>query len=488
VYGWASGGLWLTEEEVRKQKGKTRVHGRGRSQATVSVANMVNSADTQLLSNLYPQVGASLGLGLAQLGAATTVRAILQSTTAPIWGWWGDKHSRRRILSVGCFAWAVFTILTGLALPHLYLDLVLWQALTGVGLAVLAPTAQSIIADYYPPDRRGKAFGIWGLGGLLGAIFGTIFATALAGTQVAVLGFTVEGWRFVFVGWGVLSILMGLIVIVFSRDPLRGGLEPELVKTLTAEKAARYKPKKSDYKRILTNRTFLLILLQGVAGSMPWTGLLFIITWLQYVGFEPLTSGIVLAFMMLGTALGNVFGGIIGDRASRWRPRSGRIVIAQISVFSGIPMTYVMFVLIPMQTSSMLLYMLSGAFTGFLISWCGGGCNSPIFSEIFEPEIRSSVYAVDTLVEGSVGALGTFLVGAIAEIVFGYQTPTVEIPSLPPAVRATNMLAISRAMFFIAFVPWTLCLIFYTLVYLTYPRDAEKLRKTMEQRKKEIEK
>jgi MFS family permease len=478
----------LPEERAKKAKEQMKVHGRRRTQGTISFANMVNSADTQLLSNLYPQVGPSLGVGAAQLGAATTVRAILQSTTAPVWGWFSDRHSRRRLLSIGCFFWSAFTILTGFVVPHVYFDLLLWQALTGVGLAVLIPTTQSIIADYYPPDRIGKAFGIWGLMGLVGAIFGTIFATAMADAKVEILGFTIEGWRFVFIGWGFLSIFLGLVVAAFSKDPLRGGLEPELVKALTAEKAARYKAKGSDYKRILTNRTFLLILLQGVVGSMPWTGLLFIITLLQYVGFEPLTSGIVLAFMMVGTAFGNVFGGIIGDRASKWRPRSGRIVIAQISVFSGIPMTYVLFILIPMQTSSVLLYVLSGAFTGFLISWCGGGCNSPIFSEIFEPEIRSSVYAVDTLVEGSVGAMGTFLVGAIAEVVFGYQTPTVEISSLPPAIRTMNMLALSRAMFFVAFIPWTLCLIFYTFVYFTYPRDAEKLRKAMEQRGREIEK
>ncbi|WXG44327.1 MAG: hypothetical protein WED04_09885 [Promethearchaeati archaeon SRVP18_Atabeyarchaeia-1] len=151
-------------------------------------------------------------------------------------------------------------------------------------------------------------------------------------------------------------------------------------------------------------------------------------------------------------------------------------------------MTYVMFMLIPMQTSSMLLYMLSGALTGFLISWCSAGCNSPIFSEIFEPEIRGSVYAVDTLVEGSVGALGTFLVGAIAESAFGYIVPptSVPIPSLPAGMRVTNMLALSKAMFLIAFIPWTLCLILYTFVYLSFPKDADRLRKKLEARRVEI--
>jgi hypothetical protein len=338
--------------------------------------------------------------------------------------------------------------------------------------------------------REAKPSEILGLGGLLGAIIGTVFATGVAGLgNISLLGLVIEGWRLVLLLWGLLSLFTGLVVLLFAKDPLRGGLEPELVKVLTQEKAQKYKVKRSDYK-ILTNRTFALTLVQGVAGSVPWTGLLFLVTWLQYVGFESLTSGIILAFMILGTAMGNLFGGLVGDRAARWRPKSGRIIIAQISVFSGIPMTYVMFLLIPMSTNSILLYTIAGALTGFLRSWCSNACNSPIFSEIFEPEIRSSVYSVDTMIEGSAGAMGTLIVGALAEIFFGYKpVPSgVEIYTLPAAVRIPNALALSNAMFFVAFVPWTLCLIFYTLVYYAYPRDAEKLRKTLEQRKKEIEK
>nr|MDO8097647.1 MFS transporter [Candidatus Njordarchaeota archaeon] len=323
-----------------------------------------------------------------------------------------------------------------------------------------------------------------GLFGLVGAIFGTLFATAMA--DQTILG--IEGWRFVLISWGVISIIAGLVVLFFSKDPLRGGLEPELVRVLTKEKAERYKPKRSDYKKILTKRTFLLILVQGVVGTIPWNGLLFIVEWLQYVGFAPLESGMIMALLIVGTALGTFFGGVIGDKAAKWRPKSGRIIIAQISVFSGIPMTYVMFMLIPAQTSSIIFYILAGAGTGFLISWCANGCNSPIFTEIFEPEIRSSVFAVDTMIEGSVGAIGTFIVGTLA-MLFGYSpTGGVEISALPPGVRAANMMALGQAMFLIAVIPWTLCLVFYTLVYRAYPKDTENLRKTMEKRREEIEK
>jgi MFS family permease len=154
-------------------------------------------------------------------------------------------------------------------------------------------------------------------------------------------------------------------------------------------------------------------------------------------------------------------------------------------VFSGIPLTYVIFILIPPTASSMLLYILLGGLTGLLISWCGPQ-NNAIFSEISEPEIRSTVFSVDRVFEGSAAALGTVIVGLIAGSL-GYTTPAVKISELPNAVRIADMAALAQGMFIVAVISWILCLLFYTFVYRTYPSDAEKIRRILEQRRKELE-
>jgi tellurite resistance protein TehA-like permease len=48
--------------------------------------------------------------------------------------------------------------------------------------------------------------------------------------------------------------------------------------------------------------------------------------------------------------------------------------------------------------------------------------------------------------------------------------------------------ALGSAMFIMAFVPWILCLIFYTIGYFTYPRDFERCRTCLEERGRELEK
>jgi MFS family permease len=473
----------LSKEKTAKKE-EIVIPGRGRTQATINLANIIDNSDGQILPALYSQIGSSLGLDALQLGTITGVRSLLQSVTTPMWGWWSDKHSRKRVLAIGCWFWGIFTILTSIAVG--YLDIIIWRAITGIGLAVIVPTTQSLLADYFPPEKRGKAFGWLGLTGVIGAVFGTIYATALVGENTPIFG--MDAWRFVFITMAIISIIVGLLVLLISKDPIRGKSEHELASVLTWQKAEKYKVKRSDYAKIMRKRTFLVILLQGVAGSIPWNGIFFMILWWEYMGFDPLTAGLMFSLVAIGAAIGNLFGGWVGDRAARWRPKSGRIIAAQISVFSGIPLTFVIFILIPMTPDSMLMYILFGALTGLLISWCGPQ-NNTIFSEIFEPEIRSTVYSVDRVFEGSVAALGTVIVGYIAGLL-GYIAPAPgqDISTMPTAVRATNMVALAQGMFIAAIIPWILCLIFYTLAYKTFPPDAEKMRKIMEQRGKELEK
>jgi len=467
----------MTETTPKKEE----IPGRTRTQVTINLANVIDNSDGQILSALYEQIGLSLNLNALQLGTLEGVRSLLQSVSTPLWGWWSDKHSRKLALSAGCFLWGFFTLMTSFAVG--YIDMIVWRAMTGLGLAVIVPTAQSLIADYFPPEKRGTAFGWLGLTGVVGAVVGTIYATALVASGAPIFG--IEGWRFVFISMAAISIIIGLLVVLVAKDPVRGKSERQLTDVITQERAERYTVKGSDFKRILKNKTFDLILLQGVAGSIPWNGIFFMVLWWEYMGFDPLTAGLMFSLVAIGAAVGNLMGGWIGDRAARWRPNSGRIIISQISVFSGIPLTYVIFILIPATTDSMFLYIALGAITGLLISWCSAQ-NYTIFSEVFEPEIRSTVYSVDRVFEGSVASLGTVIVGFIAGLL-GYVAPSVAIDQLPKAVTVTNTTALGQGMFIAAVIPWILCLIFYTFVYKTYPGDREKTRQVLEKRRLELE-
>lgn len=464
------------KKEFRRDRLKTQI--------LINSANVIDNADAQVLSSLYTPIQNSLNFSLTQLGTITTARALLQAVSTPFWGWLSDKFSRKLILSIGCFLWGIFTIVLGFLAN--FWGLLFVRALTGLGLAVILPTAQSLIADFFPGKKRGMAFGFLGLTGVLGAIVGTLFATAVGG--LTILGF--EGWRFVFVVLGALSLALGGGIILFGRDPIRGSSDEEIGDLVSEKTEETYSIELADVKKILTNKTFLLIVSQGVVGLIPWNSILFVVYWFEHIGFNSVLAGVIFAVIAIGAALGNLFGGWLGDKIAKKMPNKGRIMVAQISVFSGIPMMFVIFLLIPREVSalSIVLFISIGIVTGFLISWCAPAANNPIFSELFEPEIRSTAFAIDRLFEGSIAASGTLIVALLAEKLFGYVKPGPGgIGSLTPAELATNVDAIAYALIISTCVPWFLCLILYTFAYFTYPDDRDSCRVRLQDRRVTLE-
>ena len=452
---------------------------RKKSVILINSANIIDQADVQLLPAVYNSLERELGFDPVQLGLITAIRSLLQSVTNPIWGYYGDKFSRKKLLALGCYIWAFFTLLV--ALSSTFETMLISRAFSGIGLAVLYPTASSLLADYYPDNTRGRAFGLLGLTGIVGAVIGTIYATSIS--DASILG--IDGWRFAFISMAFVSFVLGILIHIFGKDPLRGYSEEQLKGLIDEKTEKRYKITRSDVKKIISNKTFALIVLQGMAGLIPWSSILFIIDWFQYIGFSGPIAAIAFAVIAMGAALGNLLGGILGDKAARWNPEKGRIIVAQISVFSGIPMMFIIFWFIPRSTDLLLAYIVLGFITGMLISWAATACNSPIFSELFEPEIRSTAFSIDRLFEGAFAASGTLIVGWLAVNFFNYYTPApgIAIDQLSQTIRTTNINALANAMLIATVIPWLFCLFIFFFVYLTYPADKQRINQILKEEK-----
>jgi MFS family permease len=460
------------EEDLSFEEDEDFKRERTATQVLINTVNTIDNADGNVMAALYDSIQIDLQFSTEQLGGITTARALLQAISTPLWGYLADKFSRKLILAIGCMIWGIFTVILGIL--NGFWGMFFVRAFTGLGLAVIFPTAQSLVSDFFPKSKRGRAFGMLGLTTVLGAIVGTLFATLLShsynpDTDEVIRNeiFGMAGWRFVFIVVGAFSILLGIIVLIFGKDPKRGISDGT---TVTQTKITW-----KDYKTILTNKTFVLIVLQGVAGTIPWNSMLFIVFWLIEIGFDPLKAGISFSMVAIGAAAGNLFGGYIGDRAAKWNPDKGRVMIAQISVFAGIPMMLLIFYIVPrfvigsMGLNGLLwLFIAIGIVTGFLISWSAPAANNPIFSELFEPRIRGSAFAIDRLFEGSIAASGTYIVALFANRLFNYSDAVVDKGS------TTNILALSNALLIATIVPWVICLLIYSFVYFSYPKDRDK--------------
>ena len=133
-------------------------------------------------------------------------------------GRFGDLWGRRRLFVSGMLLFTLGSAACGLA-PGIY-PLIAFRALQGVGGSAMMPATLSIIAEMFPPGRRGAAMGIWGgVSGLATAIGPTLGGVIV---QYATWPGAGESWRWIFlvnVPIGILGVVLALRIVPESKDP-----------------------------------------------------------------------------------------------------------------------------------------------------------------------------------------------------------------------------------------------------------------------------
>jgi Sugar phosphate permease len=134
----------------------------------LTIAYVVSFLDRQLLSLVVPLVKRDLLLTDTQMSLLLGLAFALFYTTMgiPI-GRLADKKSRRTIIAVGISFWCLMTAACGLAKN--YMQLFLARVGVGVGEATLSPSSLSMIGDYFPKEKRGKALGLFNIGVSVGS-------------------------------------------------------------------------------------------------------------------------------------------------------------------------------------------------------------------------------------------------------------------------------------------------------------------------------
>jgi len=426
----------------------------------LSFGYFIDQGEGQALSVLFPTIKALWGLDYTALGLIGTIRNLLQSVSAPFWGYAADRFSRKRVIVIGTGIWGLWTLVCGLT--QNFGQLLVIRAISGVGLGCLMPATFSIMSDTFPPRQRGRALGTLEAIGVSGIIIGTLGLGMLA---------TPTLWRWGFFLLGLFSVFSGIAVALFVVEPTRGAAEPELAGKITVEQASQYTINFSDVPKVLSIPTIWVAILQGLAGSMPWVVMgLYMITWLvdvrgmtEAIAFNHPQGSATLAFagIVVGTALGNIIGGILGDWAEARSPKFGRTIIGQISILCGIPLSFILFT----QTENWgfgAFYALC-FFTALMISWPGKGAKEPMMQGAVPPELRATAFAMTTFIESGFAAVAAWIAGNLADSI-----------------------GLTKALIWTIPFPWVICLFLYTGFYWAYPRDTQRLRALMAERAQEI--
>ena len=362
----------------------------------LAIVYMFNFVDRQILAILLPQIRDEFGTSDAYLGFLSgTAFALFYVTLGIPIAQYADRCNRRNLIAAAVALWSAMTAVSGLATN-------IWQLTAarigvGIGEAGCSPPAHSIIADYFPPEKRSTAMGFYTLG-----ISAGIMLAYLAGGWVA----QEMGWRQAFFVVGLPGLLLAVVVRFTMREPQRGESED---RTASGRRAAL-----GEVVRFLASRRSF-IHMAVAAGLSSFVGY-------SVVSFLP--SFMVRSFDMeiaeLGKWLGLIlgisggagffFGGYYADHLGRGSHRRAFNFIALTILSTSVFM--VMMFLAKTSSMALLLFVLPAATMNVYLA--------PVLSQaqsLVALRMRATTSALVLLIINVIGlALGPPITGVLSDM------------------------------------------------------------------------
>src|SRR5581483_10567725 len=175
--------------------------------------------DTTIVNVALTTIGGNLGATVDEVAWVATGYILASVVIMPLNGWLTALLGRKRFYAASLGLFTVASFLCGTA--HSIWMLVFYRVLQGIGGGALQPTAQAILFETYPPQKRGAAMAIFGMGAMVGPAIGPLLG-----------GYIVDNasWPLIFyinIPIGIVAFMMTLMFIPnprFLQKP-KGGID-----------------------------------------------------------------------------------------------------------------------------------------------------------------------------------------------------------------------------------------------------------------------
>jgi DHA2 family multidrug resistance protein len=127
----------------------------------VALAAFMEVLDTSIANVALPYIAGNLGASNDQSTWVLTSYLVSNAVVLPISGWFASVLGRKRFFMACLATFTVSSLLCGVA-PSLG-AIIVFRILQGTGGGGLQPMAQAILADVFPPEKRGLAFALYGV-------------------------------------------------------------------------------------------------------------------------------------------------------------------------------------------------------------------------------------------------------------------------------------------------------------------------------------
>jgi MFS family permease len=376
-----------------------------------------NYADRQAIFSVFPLLEREMHLTPVQLGLLGSGFAWVYGLGAPFAGLIVDRVRRKTAILGGLHAWSAICLAT--VVSRNFTHLFLFRAAEGLGETFYFPASTSLISDYHDTFTRSSALGVHQTAVYMGTIGGGFLAGLIAESY---------GWRWSFIVFGGLGILLGFVLTRFLIEPVRGATEP----ASTARTADGAGPGLIAFMR-LAMRTPTLLCLLGAFMCANFVAVV-LLSWMPKFLYDRFHMGLAMAgltatlFVQLASMVGAPAGGWLADWWRRRSPR-GRMAVQTIGVLGGAP-----FVVLCGLTSSVTTLIVALTLWGFF----KGLYDANIFASVFDvvpPEARGRA-------AGFMNMIGWLAGGGSAPLVIGLIA---ERSSLGTAMALTSLVYVAAA-------------------------------------------
>jgi MFS transporter, DHA2 family, multidrug resistance protein len=136
----------------------------------VALAAFMEVLDTSIANVALPYIAGNLGASNDESTWVLTSYLVSNAIVLPISGWLAGALGRKRFFMICVSVFTVSSLLCGFA-PSLGF-LLFFRVLQGAGGGGLQPMAQAILADSFPPEKRGLAFAVYGITAIMAPTIG----------------------------------------------------------------------------------------------------------------------------------------------------------------------------------------------------------------------------------------------------------------------------------------------------------------------------
>lgn len=371
----------------------------------LTAMNMLNYVDRWVPSAVKELFKKDLSLTDAQTAWPLTAFVVVYMIASPIFGAMAERRSRRLLIAFGVAAWSLAT--AAAALANDFTTFLIARAAVGIGEAAYATLAPSVLADFYPPEKRNRVFTLFYVATPVGSAIGFVLGGVLGEHY---------GWRAAFLAVGLPGILVAALALLM-KDPVRGAFDDKPPEPVSWPVALKALAKNRIYVFTVVGYTLVTFATGGIA---DWFA-----TFLSRVrGMQLSEADLAIGVSaVVGGLVGTALGGYLADKLAK-KTRQPYLAISGLAMIPAVVLTVIALFVVraPMAIVGCVLF-------AQLFLWAYNSPVNALLVNSVEPGLRARAFGLSILCIHLFGdVLSPPLIGMVSDSTGSLEEALIMVP------------------------------------------------------------